>query len=454
MKQIFSLVTVMFAATTICYSQANTKLSNLVSPTAVNVNLIPGGKTGTKNFGSDNKRWKNGYFNATVYAYGTGSSYGIYGSSVSNFGVYGTSGYIGVYGTGNSYGVYGYSAGNYGVYGNSGNIGVYGTGASYGIYGSGGTYGLYASGSTYGVYGSGFYAVYGHATGGYGGTFISDNGHGLYAKTGSTASNIYAAIFQGNTYCYGTYNTSDERVKKNLADFKDGMTLINQLKPKIYQFRNDGQYTNLRLPKGNHFGLLAQDVEKLLPGLVGEAPLEDENTTAGISQNVSDTAQTALQTQRPKRAETMQVKAINYTELIPVIVKGMQELDAENKNLKKQVSDMQDELAQLRQLVQNLSVKANGVNNAASFGDASLQQNQPNPFAGKTIIPLNVPANAKHASLTIAETGSGKVIKTITVAPGSKQISVDRGVLSNGAYTYTLLVDGKKIDSRQMTVLH
>lgn len=33
--------------------------------------------------------------------------------------------------------------------------------------------------------------------------------------------------------------------------------LINQLKPKTYQFRNDGQYSNLNLPKGNHFGLLA-----------------------------------------------------------------------------------------------------------------------------------------------------------------------------------------------------
>ena len=46
----------------------------------------------------------------------------------------------------------------------------------------------------------------------------------------------------------------------------------------------------------------------------------------------------------------------------------------------------------------------------------------------------------------------GRFWKIITVAPGSKQISVDAGVLSNGAYTYALMVDGKKIDSRQMAV--
>jgi hypothetical protein len=296
--------------------------------------------------------------------------------------------------------------------------------------------------------------VYGQSNDGYGGTFISNTGHGLYAKTGSTSPDRYAGIFQGNTYCYGSYITSDERVKKNITDFKDGMALINQLKPKAYQFRNDDKYANLNLPRGNHFGLLAQDVEKLFPGLVGEAPLEIENTPANVLQKTASGAsdQTALQT-TPNHAETMQVKAINYTELIPVIIKGMQELDAENKGLKKQVSDMQDEIMQLKQLVQNLSVKVNGVNSSVSLSDASLQQNQPNPFAGKTIIPLSVPANAKIASLIITETGSGKILKTITVAPGSNQIGVDASLLSNGTYTYTLTVDGKKINSRQMTVV-
>ena len=83
------------------------------------------------------------------------------------------------------------------------------------------------------MYGSGFYAVYGLSNDGYGGTFISNTGHGIYAKTGSTSPDRYAGIFQGNTYCYGTYNTSDERVKKSITDFKDGMALINQLKPKL-----------------------------------------------------------------------------------------------------------------------------------------------------------------------------------------------------------------------------
>ena len=104
------LLSIVCWITLTCYAvnsnaQANTKLSNLIAPTAVNVNLLPGGTTGTKNLGSDTKRWENGYFNGTVYCYGTGNSYGVYGAG-SSYGLYGRGSY-GVYGVGSTYGVRG-----------------------------------------------------------------------------------------------------------------------------------------------------------------------------------------------------------------------------------------------------------------------------------------------------------------------------------------------------------
>src|SRR6185436_17381936 len=101
MKQIFSFITAMLVLTVVCHAQANTKLSNLVAPTAVNVNLIPGGTTGTKDIGSNTKRWRNGYYNASVYAYGVGSSYGVYGTA-GTYGLYGLGGSYGVFGSGTS----------------------------------------------------------------------------------------------------------------------------------------------------------------------------------------------------------------------------------------------------------------------------------------------------------------------------------------------------------------
>lgn len=50
------------------------------------------------------------------------------------------------------------------------------------------------------------------------------------------------------------------------------MSIINKLKPKNYEFRNDGKYAAMNLPKGNHYGLIAQELEEVLPNLVAYAP--------------------------------------------------------------------------------------------------------------------------------------------------------------------------------------
>jgi len=52
------------------FAQANTSLSNLTSPTAVNVNLLPD-KDNKHNLGSLNKAWRNLYLDSSIYLAGT-----------------------------------------------------------------------------------------------------------------------------------------------------------------------------------------------------------------------------------------------------------------------------------------------------------------------------------------------------------------------------------------------
>jgi len=47
----------------------------------------------------------------------------------------------------------------------------------------------------------------------------------------------------------------------------DGLTTINQLQPKTFDFLT-GQYPSMNLQSGNHPRLIAQDLEQVLPGLV------------------------------------------------------------------------------------------------------------------------------------------------------------------------------------------
>jgi len=519
MKQIFSTITALLVMVTIGHSQANKKLSNLNSPTAVNVNLLPAGSGGI-DLGSNGNRWRNGYFNGSVTAYGVGGSYGVYGSG-SSYGLYGSSGNIGVYGSGSAeglygqggtYGVYGNGTsygvrgqgGTYGVYGNgtsygvrgistdgwgvygsstnsygvrgAGTIGVYGSGSDFGLYGSGGTYGVYGSGTsfgvrgsggTYGVYGSGTsygvrgvttdgLAIYGTSSSNIAGRFHSTSFHGIWASENSTASNVYAGVFDANVYVFGSVTeSSDKNIKKNIQDFEDAMSIINKLKPKNYEFRDDANYAFLNLPKGTHYGLIAQDLEEVLPNLVKECAIpsgiqridkpEDElKPTETLSANSKETIVKEEPKEAPLRekAESISIKGINYTELIPIMIKAMQQLDAENNKLKTEVAQLKD------MMEKNTNVKSD----ASGLSGSYLSQNSPNPGNNTTVIAFRIPKESRSASLLITQTASGKIVKNIPVAIGTSQVTLETGSFASGAYTYSLLIDGKKVDTKQMLI--
>jgi hypothetical protein len=82
------------------------------------------------------------------------------------------------------------------------------------------------------------------------------------------------------------YNTSDEKLKKNIHEINsDSIDEIFTLNPIIYSYKND-------LASKKHYGVLAQDVEKIYPELV------ENNNISGY-------------------------KTVNYQELIPVMLMQM-----------------------------------------------------------------------------------------------------------------------------------
>lgn len=104
---------------------------------------------------------------------------------------------------------------------------------------------------------------------------------------------------------------SDARLKKNFAKIDNAVGIIGQLNPLRYDFRYD-ELKELGLPKTRQFGLVAQDVEKILPELVSQGA--EENGKVGY-------------------------KGVNYTGLIPILIKAMQEQQTEIESLKKKVGE-------------------------------------------------------------------------------------------------------------------
>lgn len=486
-------------------SAANINLSNLSASVSINRSLIANA-TGTLDLGSSIKKWRNGYFSGSLSSGSittgslttatgikvTGQTYAINATAASTgYGVYATGGTTGVYGSGSSYGVYGFSSSGYGVTGSSGYIGVYGTGSSYGLYGSGGTYGAYANGTSYGVYGKtssgygvagistsgyglygssssswgivgyGVNGIYGSGTSGYGvqgvsgsnwavygngyigtygnGTYVGAWGNGTsYGLVGYggpygvwATGTSWGGYFQGNVYSTGTYQGSDKKLKKNIREFTDAMGIINRLKPREYEFRHDGDFDQMKLPAGNHYGLIAQEVEEVLPNLVKTSRLERPSAKTPDSLNGDSN-------QKP---EMNDFKALNYTELIPIMIKAIQELDKENKELKSQVATLTQTLSQYTKT---------SVGPAVS--EAALIQNYPNPFTKSTVIAFRLPKETSVANMVVTETGSGKIIRTIPLSAGTSRLTLDAASLAAGVYSYSLYIDGKNVDTKQMII--
>lgn len=96
------------------------------------------------------------------------------------------------------------------------------------------------------------------------------------------------------------YNSSDAKAKTNIQSSKYGLNVLSQLRPVTYKFVDEsskGRTSNLEI------GLLAQEVEKVLPSIVYT---DDEGK-----------------------------KLVNYIALIPVLIESVKTLQAEVESLKK-----------------------------------------------------------------------------------------------------------------------
>jgi hypothetical protein len=88
--------------------------------------------------------------------------------------------------------------------------------------------------------------------------------------------------------------------------------------------------------------------------------------------------------------------------------------------------------------------------NLSDVNTIVLNQNVPNPFAEQTIITYDIPAINNSAQILFYNT-NGLLIKTAEIKTiGSGQLTVFANDLSNGVYSYSLIVDGKVIDTKRM----
>ncbi len=126
--------------------------------------------------------------------------------------------------------------------------------------------------------------------------------------------NVSGGIYlNGNFSGSGTNSySSDMKLKKNITEISGALDIVSRLKPSTYSFRT-GEFGDMYLPEGKHYGVIAQELQKVLPELVSK------QTFTGTKDNKVD------------------YLAVNYNELIPILIKAVQEQQAEIDQLKNEL---------------------------------------------------------------------------------------------------------------------
>jgi hypothetical protein len=101
---------------------------------------------------------------------------------------------------------------------------------------------------------------------------------------------------------------------------------------------------------------------------------------------------------------------------------------------------------------QNTSGNATGIqqSNSAAEGFA-LDQNIPNPFSSETVIKYTLPQEIKTASLIVYDL-SGKQLTSFPLERTTTSITITSEKLAAGIYIYSVMADGKIMDSKRMIV--
>ncbi|MEP7168354.1 MAG: tail fiber domain-containing protein [Bacteroidota bacterium] len=230
---------------------------------------------------------------------------------------------------------------------------------------------------------------------------------------------------------WSTY--SDMRIKDNVKEDVPGLAFISKLRPVTY---------NLNIHREN--AMVYKGTKKDETDWEGKYDLEKVKMTGFLAQDVEKAAKETgydfSGVQKPANPD--ELYSLRYSDFVMPLVKAVQELNVE---LKSEVSILKSDIANLKSEIRNLKSEGHATLNAKS---EILFQNSPNPFTSETEIKFQLPAQFYSAILIISDE-NGKQIRTCNLQ-SKMPVIIKAGELSAGIYSYSLIVDGTTMDTKQM----
>jgi hypothetical protein len=126
---------------------------------------------------------------------------------------------------------------------------------------------------------------------------------------GTTNPGSHKLYVAGSAYASGGWQqSSDRRFKDNVEDIEGALDKVLELHGVTFRWKTE-EYKEKGFAEGRHYGVIAQEVEEVLPEVVKEGSEGD--------------------------------KGVSYTELIPILIESIKELKAENDELKRRIEALE-----------------------------------------------------------------------------------------------------------------
>lgn len=267
-------------------------------------------------------------------------------------------------------------------------------------------------------------------------------------------------IYQGNSgltvydgfHCDRMSVSADDSHKFGMADIPYALARVLQLHGKIYTY----QQIDHSLFDGGNFSRSESGNAENLTG-------KDSVSIRNLEQEMSDRTTRSVSTRYGLLASEMSVQFpelvetdvngneyINYVEMVPVLVKAINELYAIMYGRMALGSSNLDGTDDNTYGTEAKVTKADTMTTGFSDETAKLYQNAPNPFSAETVIEYYVPTDALAASLYVF-TLSGELLQSLPIGSfGHGSVTISGSTLQAGMYVYSLVVDGQMVDTKRM----
>lgn len=252
--------------------------------------------------------------------------------------------------------------------------------------------------------------VYGQQGGCTGGT-----GGGAGYPVGS-----YAAFFDGDVYCTGSYLPSDMNLKENIRPLQSITERLAQVNIYSYNFK---QGTGLSLRGGTQFGVLSQELEKQFPEMVRDLNVIMHKDGSQSYRDIKS------------------IKGVDYVSFIPLLIQSVKELnekietlDPEKSaavlaDLKKKVADIQGALSQTTE---------------TDEGATDFIVAYPNPSSTDMTISIKRNTACSNCVLVVSDL-AGKSIKQYRVDGNNQDVTLTAKEFGSGVFQCSLVTNGKVV---------